>query len=266
MKNLKSYLILFSLILFLVIGCKKAEDAITDPGNNSTTSSDTSEVAEAIAKSLVSKDAGYGFAGLVTTACKKSNNVPGPESPLSSFVDTSFAVADSGLYAAYSYSANLKIKFIFKGQEKDVYSPLYDTAKINFKAYGSAKTTGGRLSYIDTSFLGETYISGLAVTGSTVKLNGAFYYYGNFALKTVETKNFTVQAAYVFSNLTVSKSDYKITGGVLSISVTAAYPSNNKTYTFNGAVTFLGNKQATLQIGTKQWTISWESGNIQLVG
>lgn len=257
-----AHLFVVTLIFFLVLsGCKKSDD-VTDSGTTTETLSDD-EVADAVAKSLVSSEGGCGLSGVVNISGEKSsgtvatlqrNNLNAPD------IDSSFHKTGNTTYATYDYYLTLRVTFIKNGKEYQIYLPTCDSAKVTIKAYGNVTAKTGRYSYNDSTYLGNTYLSGISPSSDTITFNGVAYYFSTFTV-TATNKTYTLATMMTFTSLKVPKSTYQIAGGTVAIALEATLKSGKKV-NYAGTVTFNGNQTATLTFNNKSYTINLNSGSV----
>jgi len=256
-----AHLFVVTFIFFLTLsGCKKSDD-VTDAGTPTTETLTDDEVADAVAKSLVSGEGGVGLTGVVNISGEKSNGTHlllKQNNPTSPNIDSTFHKAGNTQYASYDYTLAMNIKFIKWGEEYQMYLPTCDTAKVNIKAFGSVLANSGKYAYYDTTYLANTYLTGIAASSDTIKLSGMAYYFSNFKVVATD-RMYTLATLMTFSSLKVPKSTYMISGGTLTISIEATL-KNGKTVSATGTVTFNGNQTATLTFHNKQFVINLNSG------
>jgi len=259
--NLIARLFVFSFLFFAMFnGCKKSDDGTTPPTTTTESVSDD-EIANAVAKSLVSGEGGVGLTGIVNISGEKSNGTHlllKQNNPTSPNIDSTFHKAGNTQYASYDYTLTMNIKFIKRGEEYQIYIPTCDTAKVNIKAYGSVIANSGKYAYYDTTYLGNTYLTGIVASSDTIKLSGTAYYYSNFKVVATD-RMYTLATMMTFTSLKVPKSTYMISGGTVTISIEATL-KNGKTVSATGTVTFNGNQTATLTFHNKQFVINLNSG------
>ena len=260
-----AHLFVVTFLFFLVLtGCKKNDD-VTDPGTTTETLSDD-EVADAVAKSLVSSESGCGLSGIVNISAESSNGTVlllQPNKSNSPNIDSFFHKTGNTTYTTYDYNLSLKIAFIKRGEEYQIYVPTCDTAKVNIMAYGSVTAKSGRYSYNDSCYLGNTYLSGISPSSDTITLSGAAYYFSTFTV-TATNKTYTLATRMTFTSLKAPKSTYQISSGTVTIDLEATLKSGKKVNYAGGTITFTGNHNATLTFNGKTYTINLNSGSVTM--
>jgi hypothetical protein len=124
-----------------------------------------------------------------------------------------------------------------------------------FNSSGNGNYTTPKLSSNDSSSLNST-VTGLQPTASEFVFNGTFErigtqeYSSNFINKTLAS-----EFKATISSITVSKSDYQITSGMASFTLTGT--SNGTPFSYSGSITFNGNNTATLTINGNNYDIDW---------
>ncbi|MDP3150072.1 MAG: hypothetical protein Q8N83_13195 [Ignavibacteria bacterium] len=257
-----AHLFVVTFIFFLVLtGCKKNDD-VTDPGTTTETLSDD-EVADAVAKSLVSGESGCGLTGVVNISAENSNGTVltlQPNNLNAPNIDSTIHKTGNTTYATYDYYLSLKIRFIKKGQEYLIYPPTCDTAKVNIMAYGSVTAKTGRYSYHDSTYLSNTYLSGISPSSDTITLSGIAYYFSTFTV-TATNKTYTLATMMTFTSLKAPKSTNQISSGTVTVALEATLKSGKKV-NYTGTITFIGNQTATLTFNGKTYTINLNSGSV----
>lgn len=253
-------LFVFSFVFFIAFsGCKKTDETTTPETTTENVTDD--EIADAVAKSLVSSEGGVGLAGVLHICGKKSsgsntflskNNLNAPS------VDSTFTKSGNTQYASYQYTVMLNIKFVKNENEYQIYLPSFDTAKVNMKAYGSVTSNNGKYLYMDTTYLGNTYVSGISQTSDTVTFSGTAYYFSNFNA-TIKNRYYNLATMMTFTSLKVPKSTYEVSSGTVNISIQSQL-KNGGTITATGTITFNGNQTATLTFNNKSYVINLNSG------
>lgn len=258
-----AHLFVVVFLFFLVLtGCKKSEDP-TDPGTTATETLTDDEVADAVAKSLVSGESGCGLTGVVNISAESSNGTVltlQPNRLNSPNIDSTIHKTGNTTYTTYDYYLNLKIRFIKRGQEYLIYVPTCDTAKVNIMAYGSVTAKTGRYSYQDSTYLSNTYLSGISPSSDTITLSGIAYYFSTFTV-TATNKTFSLATMMTFTSLKAPKSTYQISSGTVTVALEATLKSGKKV-NYMGTITFIGNQTATLTFNGKTYTINLNSGAV----
>jgi len=254
------FVVTFLFFLFLS-GCKKSDD-VTDPGTTTETLSDD-EVADAVAKSLVSSESGCGLTGVVNISGEKSNGTVltlQPNRLSAPNIDSVFHKTGNTTYTTYDYYLSLNIAFLKNGKEYQIYLPTCDTAKVTIKAYGNVTAKTGRYSYNDSTDLSNAYLSGILPSSDTITFSGTAIYRSTFTV-TATSKTYTLATIMTFSALKVPKSTYQISGGTVTVAIKAMLKSG-KEVNYTGTITFIGNQTATLTFNGKTYTINLNSGSV----
>lgn len=255
-----AHLFVVVFVFFLVLsGCKKS-DSTTTPETTSETVTDD-EIADAVAKSLVSSEGGVGLAGVVDISGKKSsgsNKTLAANDVNSPNVDSTFTKSGNTQYASYQYNITLNIKFVKNGNEYQIYFPSFDTARVTMKAYGSVSSNNGKYLYQDTTYLGNAVLAGTSTSSDTITFSGTVYYYSNFNA-TAKNRYYNLATMMTFSSLKVPKSTYQVASGTVAISIQCQL-KNGGVVNPTGTITFNGNQTATLTFNNKSYIINLNSG------
>jgi len=259
---MKLFTRLFVIVLvFLVLtGCKKDETSTSATTTSETVTDD--EIADAVAKSLVSGDAGCGLTGVIEISGQTSaGNAATQHGRIASpTLDSTIQKSGSTQYATYNYLVSIKITFVKNGKDYQIYVPTCDTARVSIKSYGQVTANKGQFVYNDTTYLGNTYISGIVASSDTFKLSGQAYYFSNFAVP-AKNRTYTLSTYMQFNSIKMPKDTRVISSGSISISLQATL-NNGKTVSAYGIITFNGNQMATLTFNNKNYTINLNSGTV----
>jgi len=216
--------------------------------DSSTTPSTTTTVTEADAAELTTDAVAPSSGGMVAqlnTSVSINTSVP-----LSCGVAKDSTIAKSSATGATpTYSYNLSWNYLLNCN-----GIIPSTLTFNFT--GNASYDGLSMSSNDKS-TGQFILSGLQPASSQYVFNTTYNRAGNTASKIARQYTFTSNLTIKSTNIAVDKSSLQILSGSATVSITAT-SSSGKTFTFNGTITFLGGKKATLVLNSGvSYPISW---------
>lgn len=122
-----------------------------------------------------------------------------------------------------------------------------------FEGSYSGNFNGLRMQSANTGTRALT-VTGLEPSAQVYTFNGSTSRTGSHTAKVRNQNTFNVTIQSNLSNVTVSKSTYRITGGSGTVTATCN-ESNGTSKTFNGTIVFNGNSTATLTINGTNYTI-----------
>jgi hypothetical protein len=121
---------------------------------------------------------------------------------------------------------------------------------------GSSAYNGALMQSSDAS-TGSLVVTGLAASSSNYTFNSSYERSGKQTSKVGFQKSFSSDLKITSSNIVVSKTTNEIVSGTATVVITGT-SSNGNTFNFNGTITFLGNKKATLVMSSgTSYTIQW---------
>jgi hypothetical protein len=124
----------------------------------------------------------------------------------------------------------------------------------NFTGAGSFNTS--RMSATDNCNAGFV-ITGLGATASQYFLSSIYNRSGATTSKIKRQYTFTSNLTIKSTDLSINKTTQEIASGTAAVNLTATSTSGH-TFTFNGTITFLGNKKATLILNSgTSYIIQW---------
>ncbi|WP_343692820.1 hypothetical protein [Chitinophaga sp.] len=122
---------------------------------------------------------------------------------------------------------------------------------------GKTTMSTAKLSMADTSSATYT-VTGLADTSKTLVFNQEFNHKGNVISKDGSTASFYSVIKYKSANVTVDKATLTILSGTATVSITGT-TSTGKTFSYDGTITYKGNKKATFAInGGSSFDLNWQ--------
>lgn len=90
-----------------------------------------------------------------------------------------------------------------------------------------------------------------------IALNGTYLRLGSQTFKIGDTKQLTTTIQGTLTNITIDRNSKRVTGGTVVLAVTAER-DDGSTITLNGTLTFLGNREATLVINGKSFSLNFD--------
>jgi hypothetical protein len=145
----------------------------------------------------------------------------------------------SGVYT-YDYTFHFVYGFV---------NPSFD---VQYDMKGIYSTP--RMSSDDSAFAVLHFTS---LQSNPIVLNGTYVRLGSQTFRVGETKQLTTVIQGTLTNVTIDRSTKRVTGGTVVLSVTANR-SDGTTLTLSGTLTFLGNRQATLEINGKTFNLNFD--------
>jgi hypothetical protein len=128
--------------------------------------------------------------------------------------------------------------------------------KFEFDFSGKTSYDAPRISSSDSA-RGQFSITGLQPSASQYVFDETYTRNGSESSKIGNKNSFTSTIAFQSSNITVDKTTQQILSGTATVTIIGA-TTNGKSFSYSGTITFLGNKQATLVLGSgNTYSISW---------
>ena len=128
--------------------------------------------------------------------------------------------------------------------------------QLAFNFTGTGNYDGPRLSSNDKSD-GSFTLTGLPATSSQYVFASTYTRTGTTTSKIARQYTFTSNIKITSSNIIVDKATQQILSGTASVVITAI-SSSGKTFNFNGTITFLGGKKASVVLNSgTTYTIQW---------
>ncbi|CAN5481895.1 hypothetical protein BH10BAC2_BH10BAC2_23160 [soil metagenome] len=128
--------------------------------------------------------------------------------------------------------------------------------KINFDITGSSSYDAPRMSSNDNS-TASFELTGLELSAPSYTMTANYQRYGTQQSKVYNKNSFTSTIVIASTDLLVSKTTQIITSGKATVAISGT-SSSGKSFSYSGALTFLGNKQATLTMASGHtYNISW---------
>jgi hypothetical protein len=228
-------------LAFGVSSCKKDSSTTTPTASTTVTEADAAELTtDAVVPST------GGIITQLNTSASINTSVPLScgESKDSTITKSSAA----GVTPTYSYSLGWNYLLNCNG---------VIPSALTFNFTGNAAYDGASMSSSDKS-TGEFVLSGLQPASSQYLFNATYNRAGTTTSKIARKYTFTSNITVKSGNIAVDKSSLQILSGSASVSITAT-SSSGKTFNFNGTITFLGDKKATLVLNSGvTYPISWE--------
>jgi len=129
-------------------------------------------------------------------------------------------------------------------------------SQLTFNFTGTGNYNGPLMSSSDNS-AGGFVLTGLGVGSSQYLFNTTYSRTGSTTSKVLRQLTFHSVITITGTNIAVDKTTKVIASGTATVSITAT-SSSGKTFTFNGTLTFLGNKKANLVLNSgATYVIQW---------
>ena len=225
-----------TILLLAAAACKK-------DNNNSSTAVTADDAADAITQTVTPESAGLVAQTQTATVIVSTGSYDcGIEK------DTAFTGTNvSGAAITYSYAfASSRLLTCGNG--------IPQSFAWNFQ--GKTSYDAPRISSGDSSKAQFT-ITGLQPSASQYVFNQSYIRYGSEISKVRNKTSFTSTITIKTTNLTVDKASSSIVSGTASVSISGS-TSSGRSFSYSGTITFLGNKQATLDLGNgNKYSITW---------
>ena len=129
-------------------------------------------------------------------------------------------------------------------------------SKLDFTFTGSSTYSGPRMSSNDNS-TGAFTVTGLELSSSEYIVNQTYTRNGTQQSKVGKNRSFTSTVNVATTNVKISKAIQQITSGTGTIAVTGT-ASTGESFSFNGTITFLGGKKATIILSSgTTYNVQW---------
>ncbi len=228
-------------VAFYASSCKK------DSSSTQTTPAVTT-VTEADAAELSTDAVVPANGGMVTQVNSSVNIYKKVKLACGETKDSTFTIASlSGASPSYNYTFSWNYVMNCNGIVPD---------SLTFGFTGAGSYNGPRMSSNDKS-TGGFVLKGFSPTTTSYTLNTTYSRVGTAVSKIGRQNTFNTTTTIKSTNLTVDKTSLEITSGTATVSI-VAISSSGKTFTFNGTITFLGNKKGTLVLNSgTSYPIQW---------
>jgi len=125
-----------------------------------------------------------------------------------------------------------------------------------FSFSGSSSYNGALMTSADNSN-GSFTIADPGLTSTNYSFTSSYERSGKQTSKVGYQKSFTSDYKMSSSNILISKATHEIVSGTATVTITGT-SSNGSSFSFNGTITFLGNKQAKLVLNSgTTYNITW---------
>jgi hypothetical protein len=156
----------------------------------------------------------------------------------------------SGGTAARSYTYNLNWHRLLTCGTGSIPS------KLDFSFAGGSTYTGPRMSSDDSS-TGAFTVTGLELASSEYVVSQTYTRNGTQQSKVRNNRTFTSTVNITTTNVKVNKVSQQITSGAGTVAVSGT-ASTGQSFSFNGTITFLGSKKATIVLSTgTTYNVQW---------
>jgi hypothetical protein len=162
--------------------------------------------------------------------------------------DSSFAIASTaGASPSYSYNLMWNYNLTCSG---------VTPSQLTFNFTGAGSYNGPLMSSSDNS-KGGFVLTGLGASSTQYIFNTTYSRTGTTISKILKQNTFNSVISITGTNVAVDKTSQEIVSGTATVSIQAT-SSSGKSFTFNGTITFLGNKTANLVLNSgKTYAIQW---------
>ncbi|MDB5005795.1 MAG: hypothetical protein JWP45_188 [Mucilaginibacter sp.] len=157
-------------------------------------------------------------------------------------------ISTAGDSPSYSYALNWNYVLSCNGTSPSL---------LTFNFTGKANYDGPRMSANDNS-TGGFILTGFGASSTQYLLSTNYARSGTYTSKIGKQYTFTSNLAVTSTNVAVDKTSQEIVSGTATVTLTATSTSG-KSFAFNGTLTFLGGKKATLVLNSgATYTIQWK--------
>jgi hypothetical protein len=231
----------------LIMGCKK--DDVTGPDTTSVLPND--DAADAFASAISGSQAGGGLTAQLeeSTTLAGASLVNKMDMLGNAQWDTTIARSYTGVWS-YAYDFQITVA-------------LVSGSRLDFGYSMKGTYDGPRISSNDSA-TASFQVTNL-FTGSAYSASGTYHRYGTQVSKVRAKNSWTSVITLSTTGLSVDKSSMKITAGTATMTMSGK-TSTGLAFATSGRITFLGNDQAILVIGTNTYTVSLSTGEATLAG
>lgn len=220
--------------IVLATSCKK------DSGGSSSDAVSQDDAAETITQAVTPESG-----GMVAQVDNSVTITANYTLPCGESFDSSIS-ATNPVGSLITYSFNLAWNWMLK----------CSTAEFDFNFKGSSMYDAPRMSSNDSSN-GSLKITGLETSKTNYVVNTSYVRNGSQQSKILNKNSFTSKINIASEDIMVDKATQEIISGTASVSISGASTSG-KSFSYDGAITFNGNKSATLVLGNgNTYSISW---------
>jgi hypothetical protein len=241
------WIVFLALAAGMIMGCKK--DDIAGPDTSAVLPSD--DAADAFASAISGSQAGGGL----TAQLEESTSMAGVNlvSKMDMFGnaqwDTTVVRSHTGLWN-YNYGFHFNIN-------------LVGGSRLDFSYTMKGTYDGPRVSSSDSA-VASFQVSNL-FSGSVYAATGTYSRYGTTVSKLRTKNSWTGVISVSTTNLSVDKATMKISAGTATMAMSGK-TGTGESYATSGKITFMGNDQAILVIGSHTYTINLATGEATLAG
>lgn len=237
------------LTMLLAANCKK-DESTPDSTDTTTTTTITSDDAADIIATTVGNNT-YGYTESVSNAAQKTATVSSGNTACLYSLDTSF-VKTNAATSAVTFSYNLNFKY-------QMYCQNAIPNNMTFSVTANGNTDMAALS-TSGSASGTLNLAGIPSTYSVYTLSGTYNCSGSATSKLREKNTFSYTLSLSATNVSVSKTNYVLTGGSCAVTFTAT--AGGQAFSFSGTLTYVSATSATLVINGKTYNINLPTGTL----
>ncbi|MBK7257575.1 MAG: hypothetical protein IPI01_07180 [Ignavibacteriae bacterium] len=242
MRHQYRWLLIAGLSALLIGGCKKDDGAV---GTEDAVVLTADDAADTFASTLGGSQSTAGLTAQLEEAATIAGggSLGKVDASAGTMWDTTITRVRVGTYS-YSYSFRYSVVLANVNRLDFGYTMkgIYDTPRMSSNDSAAASFQVSNL-----------------LTGTAYSVTGIYNRYGSQASKVRNKVSFTSTITVSTTALLIDKSTKRVSGGSAAV-IIYGQSSTGNIYSFNGTVTFLGNQQATLVIGSKSYTINLATG------
>ncbi|MDR3716039.1 MAG: hypothetical protein P4L51_24810 [Puia sp.] len=246
---LSATLLLIASLFVALSSCKK-----DSPGSTTSSTVGVDDAADAVIQAVTPESAG--MVSQTETAALVLNN-----SAITTITSSSTVVSACGITAdtvfAGSNASGAAITYSYSYGSSRILSCKNDIPQqFEYGYTGKWSYDAPRISSNDSANAQLT-ITGLPADSSQYTFNGSYVRNGSETSKIGNKLSFASTITLNVTNLGIDKNTDEILSGTASVTINGS-TSGGKSFSYSGTLTFLGNKQATLVLGSgNTYSITW---------
>lgn len=237
-----TWLLIAGLSALLLAGCKK-DDGTVGTGDAVVLTSD--DAADALAGTLGGSQSTAGITAQLeeAAAIAGGGSLGKTDANAGTLWDTTITRSRTGSFTfAYSFRYSVTLANANRLDFGYTMKGTYDTPRLSSNDSASA-----------------TFQVSNLLAGTAYNVTGIYNRYGTQTSKVRNKASFSSTIIFSTTALLIDKSTKRVSGGSATLTIYGKSSTGN-IYSFNATVTFLGNQQATLVIGSKAYTINLATG------
>ena len=242
MKRQYMWFLIAGLFAVLVTGCNKDDEAV---GSGDAVVLTSDDAADAFASTLGGSQSTAGLTAQLEEAATIAGggSLGKVDATTGTLWDTTITRVRVGTYS-YSYAFRYSIVLANVNRLDFGYTMkgIYDTPRMSSNDSAAASFQVSNL-----------------LAGTAYSITGIYNRYGTQVSKVRNKTSFSSTITVSTTAMLIDKSTKRVSGGSAAV-IIYGQSSTGNIYSFNGTVTFLGNQQATLVIGSKSYTLNLATG------